>query len=109
MEFTPDALVTLAGVILSLVFGLVPVLREWFDEFDPRWKPLFMAGVLLLVAAGKLAYDCQLETACMAANWGQYLMTWLMAVVANQTTYQVAVRQPARAREIAEFYEEPGE
>lgn len=98
MDFTPDALVTLSGVILSLAFGLIPILRDWFDGFDPRWKPLLMAGVLLLVTVGKLLFDCQLDGACLAASWASYLWVWLASIVANQTTYQVAVRQSNRVR-----------
>lgn len=93
MDMTPDALVTLAGVILSLVFAYLPGAKDWFDGLDRQYKPLFMAGVLLVVAAGKLLYDCQLQPACLELNWSTALWTWLIALVANQTTFAVGVKQ----------------
>ena len=93
MDMTPDGLVTLVGIVLSLVFGYIPWVRSWFDQLDSRYKPLFMAVVLLLVAAGKLAVDCRLDGACLAANWQRVLWVWFAALVANQTTYSVTVKQ----------------
>ena len=97
MDMTPDGLVTLVGVVLSLVFGYIPWVKAWYDQMDSRYKPLFMAAALLLVAFGKLAVDCHLDAACLAANWERVLWVWLTALVANQTTFVVAVRQSRQA------------
>lgn len=93
MSITPDVLISLAGVVLSLAFGLIPVLGAWYDTLPKEWKPLFMVGVLALVTLGKLLVDCAAVWDCVAANFGSYLMAFFLAVIANQTTYQVAIKQ----------------
>lgn len=91
--FEADGLLALAGVILSVIFGHLPPAKRWYDSLDPEWKPLFMVVVLFAVAAGKLLIDCQLEWFCVEANWQAALWGWVQAVIVNQGTYLVAVRQ----------------
>lgn len=93
MNITPDALVALMGIVLSFFFAYFPGARDWFDQLDPRMKPLFMAGVLLVVALGKLAYDCAAVWACIQLNIGSALVTWLIALMLNQTAYATGVKQ----------------
>lgn len=93
MDVTPDALIALMGIVLSFLFAYFPGLKEWFDKMDPRMKPLFMALMLLLVTAGKLIYDCGAAWACIQINIGAALVTWLTALVLNQTAYATGVKQ----------------
>lgn len=93
---SPEELVALLGVILSLVFAYFPWIKDWFDGLDSVWKPLLNAGLLLVLALGLVGLGC-LDLAyyfeCSQAGVIEALKVWVMAVIANQATYAVAVRQ----------------
>lgn len=93
MNWSPDGLVTLMGIVLSLVCAYFPMVKDWFDQLDPKLKPLTMALILLLVTAGKLLVECRLDTSCLLFNWQTALWAWLVALIANQSTFAVAVKQ----------------
>jgi len=101
MNYEPDVILALSGVALSLVFGYLPMVKDWYDNVPSQYKPLLMAGILLLVTAGKLVVDCEGSLACMGANWQAALWGWFGALIANQTTYLVGVRQVRQAQEDA--------
>lgn len=103
ITFQPDAILALTGVVLSLVFGYLPMVKDWFDSVPSTYKPLLMAGVLLLVTVGKLVAECNGSFACMGVNWQLAFWGWFGALVANQTTYAVAVKQPKHAMWEAEY------
>lgn len=84
----------LAGSALSLIFSYAPGAAQWFDTLTPTQRRLFMAGLMLLVAAAALVYKCQAGQACLVDNWQDYLTSYASALVANQTTYAVSP-QPA--------------
>jgi len=86
----------LAGSALSLIFSYVPGAADWFDTLTPTQRRLFMAGLMLLVAAAALVYQCQAGQACLVASWQDYLTSLFAALVANQATYAVSP-QPAPA------------
>ena len=100
---TPEVLIAIFGAILSLVFAYFPWIRQWFEALDPVYKPLLNAGLLLVLVyalyglscAGVLSYF-----ACTGQGALDALVVWFYAIVANQTTYLVAVRQPKQAKEI---------
>ena len=92
-NWNAEMLVALVGVVLSFVFGYFPWVKDWFDSLDSRIKPLVMAGILLLVSAGHLAVSCSFQWPCIQLHWSEYLRVWFVAMLANQTAYQVAVRQ----------------
>ena len=96
-KLTVEILIALSGAILSLLAFYVPAFKRWMEGSLGEWKFLFMAGVLLLVAAGYLLIYCQLAWACIQANWGEALLVWLGALGANQGTYQAVVK-PAKER-----------
>lgn len=93
MDFNADQLWSLWGVALSLGFAYLPGVKDWFEQLDSRYKPLIMAGGLLLLTAGKLVVVCRLDQPCYLVNWWGYLQIWGMAILANIGTYQVVVRQ----------------
>lgn len=101
--FQPDAILSLAGIVLSLLFGYLPMLKTWYDGVNPVYRPLIMAGVLLLVTVGKLVAECSGQFACIGANWQPAFWGWFGALIANQTTFMIAVKQPRQARMDAEF------
>ena len=53
-----NLLVMIAGVVLSLAFGYVPGLREWYAALDGVRKAQVMACVLLASAVGVFAAAC---------------------------------------------------
>lgn len=87
----------LAGMVLSLVFGYLPWVKDWFEGLDSRIKPLLNIGVLLLVAWGYTAFKCQFDLDCLGANAGTVFAVWMTAVLANMATYTGAVRQMKQA------------
>jgi len=96
-----NLLVMIAGVVLSLAFGYVPGLREWYAALDGVRKAQVMAGVLLVAAGGVFAAACyspwKLAT-CDEAGFWQLVELFIAALIANQATYQIAVR-PGRDSE----------
>jgi hypothetical protein len=98
-----NLLVMIAGVVLSLAFGYVPGLREWYAALDGVRKAQVMAGVLLVAAGGVFAAACyspwQFAT-CDETGFWQLVELFIAALIANQATYQIAVR-PGSASEDA--------
>ena len=96
-----NLLVMIAGVVLSLAFGYVPGLRERHAALDGVRKAQVMACVLLVAAGGVFAAACyspwQLAT-CDEAGFWQLVELFIAALIANQATYQIAVR-PGRDSE----------
>jgi hypothetical protein len=93
---TSEGLAVLLGTLLSLFFAYVPWIKDKFDKLDSKWKPLLNAGLLLVLAAILVGLDCANVTnyfGCSQAGVIQALQVWFFAVVANQATYAVAVRQ----------------
>lgn len=93
MEWTENAIVVLAGIVIPLVFAYFPWVKDWFDALDPRWKPIVNLGALLLITAGRLLWSCQFDWVCIQAQLPAALTALFAALVANSTTYQTAVRQ----------------
>ena len=97
ISITPELIAALAGAITSLLFAYLPGLKNWFDGLDSQYKPLVNAAVLFLATAGYLLYSCRLDWACVAGNLEQAIWAFIAALMANQTTYLVGVRQFKRS------------
>jgi len=94
-----NLLVMIAGVVLSLAFGYVPGLREWYTALDGVRKAQVMAGVLLVAAAGVFLAACYspwVFATCDETGFWQLVELFIAALIANQATYQIAVK-PGRA------------
>ena len=99
-----NVVVLVAGVILALLFGYVPGLRQWFEALDGVRKAQVMAGLLLLAAAGAFGASCYtpwVVVECTEAGFWQLVELFIMALVANQATYTLAVRPSRTAQEQA--------
>ena len=99
-----NVVVLVAGAILSLLFGYVPGLRQWFEALDGVRKAQVMAGLLLLAAAGAFGASCYTPWAvveCTEAGFWQLVELFIVAVIANQATYTLAVRPTRTAVEQA--------
>ncbi len=95
-----------AGTLLSLAAAYVPGFAGWFQRLPGVRKRLLMlallAGVSLLAVglacspgagqAGRLGLPV---TACSQAGAWELLPAFLAALVANQATFQIAVRKQA--------------
>lgn len=91
-ELTPEILSSLAGVILSLLFSYIPGLNVKFAALCAETKRLIMAGLLLLISAGIFGLSCGgILSAVTCDQAGILRLVWMfvMAVVANQSTYQI--------------------
>lgn len=90
-----NLLVGIAGILLSLGFGYVPGLSDWYNALDGVRKAQVMAALLLASAVGVFLAGCyspwQSVTCDEAGFWGliELLVT---ALVANQAAFQIAVR-----------------
>ncbi len=99
-----NVVVLVAGAILALLFGYVPGLRQWFEALDGVRKAQVMAGLLLLAAAGAFGASCYtpwVVVECTEAGFWQLVELFIMALVANQATYTLAVRPSRTAVEQA--------
>jgi hypothetical protein len=93
---TPELLAAITGAVLSLLFAYFPWLKEQFDKVPSVWKPILNAGILLVVALGIVGAGCLGLVnyfACSLDGVYEALYVWLLALVGNQLTYQVLVRQ----------------
>jgi len=94
-----NAIAGFAGLLLSLLFGYVPGLRDWYEALDGVRKAQVMAGLLLLAAGGLYAAACytpwSVGVTCGEPGLWQLLEMLMAALVANQATYLIGVR-PAR-------------
>lgn len=89
---TPETISALVGIVLSLAFGYLPGLRTWYDSLQSEQKAALMGLLIVVIAAGSLAYACKLEAACLTLNWEQAFSVLIAALVANQSVYAIAVR-----------------
>ena len=91
---TAEQLSAAAGLVLSLVFSYVPGVNTWFANQNVTNKRLFMAFLLLGVAALSLGYTCysagQDILACVQATWPGYVNAVIAALVANQAAYLIS-------------------
>jgi hypothetical protein len=77
------------------LFGYVPGFKSWFDAKDSIVKRLIMAAALLLISVVVFAASCAnlqipgVQLVCSTEGaWG-LLQVFLLALIANQTTYQI--------------------
>lgn len=97
---TSDLLVSVAGVVLSLLFSYLPGLSAWYGGLAGDKKRLIMLGMLALVAGGIYALDCggvlvklapDLAGMCSAADgWVQVVRAFVLAMIANQAAFLVS-------------------
>lgn len=98
VQVTPEMLGMLAGVVLSLLASYVPKFSPWFKELQPDSKRLVMLGVLFTVTLALFGFGCagvvQLGEGmtCTVGGGMNALFTFILAVIANQSTYAITPR-----------------
>lgn len=102
---TPETLSYLAAILLSLAFSYVPGLAPRYDLLDPTYKRLIMLAALLLVSLGAFGLAClPLSSSaggeglvpgltCTSLSAYALARTFLLALVANQTTYLISPKR----------------
>lgn len=96
IDLTAELIVSLSGIVVSLFFAYFPGVKNWFDALDPVYKPLWNLGVLLLVSIGAYLYGCRLDAACLSSHLEATVLAFIGALVSNQATFQIAVKQVKR-------------
>ena len=90
---TPELLVAIAGIILSLAFSYVPGLDVKFAALEGVHKRLVMLGSILLAAAGAFGLSCagllDASTCDQAGAWG-LVQLFIFAAIANQSAYMLS-------------------
>lgn len=97
---TSDLLVSISGVVLSLLFSYLPGLSVWYGELSGDRKRLIMLGMLALVASGMYALDCggllvklapDVAGMCSSADgWVQVVRAFVVAMIANQSAFALS-------------------
>ncbi len=94
-----NLLVMVSGVLLSLAFGYVPGLSDWYNALDRVRRAQVMAVLLVAAAAGVFVAGCYSPWQAVSCDadgaWGLVELL-VLALMANQATYQLAVK-PAQA------------
>lgn len=91
-----ETLSMLVGVVVSILFSVVPGLKGWFEKKEPEVKRLIMLGVLAVVALAIAGIACagfgpdlHLSVTCDRAGLIGLLRVFVLAVIANQATYMI--------------------
>ena len=96
---TDNIIASMAGALLSLLFGYAPGLRPWYEALEPTRKALVMAGLLLAAAAVLYVAACYtpwpVGVTCDENGFWQLARLFMAALVANQATYLIGVK-PSR-------------
>lgn len=93
-----ELLSLIAGAILSLAFAYIPGLKTLFNKQQGTTKRLVLAIALALAAAGAYGANCwQPDTfitgiECSQAGAVDLLGLYILSLMANQSTYSIAVR-----------------
>ena len=93
---SPEQLVALFGAVLAFAFGYFPWLKDWFEGLSSVWKPLVNAGLLLVLALALVGLSCGGFVdyfACGVEGVLAALILWVKALLINQLTYTVFIRQ----------------
>jgi hypothetical protein len=101
---SPETLSSLAAILLSLAFSYIPGLSDKFAALDGTRKRLIMLGCLLLVSLGAVGLSCSGVLAslvpsisCTQSGIVAVLQSFVLATVANQSTYLVSPRRARRS------------
>lgn len=96
---TPEQLLQVFAVVLSLLFAYIPWFKGWFEGLGLSQKLLVQAGLLLVVVAVIYGLSCLGLYAVFACTWAGVwtaLVLFFKAVLLNQGIYQTLVRLPLK-------------
>ena len=90
-----NLLMGVAGVMLALGFGYIPGLKDRFGALDGTRKALVIALLLFVAALGAFGLSCwgpYTFATCDEAGAWELVELFIAALVANQSTYLIAVK-----------------
>ena len=91
---SPEFLVSIAGIVLSLAFSYIPGLRVKFATLEPDYKRLIMLGLIVVVAGVIFGLGCAgvlaISIACDAAGFQKLISFVILALIANQSAYLIS-------------------
>jgi hypothetical protein len=101
--YPPETLSALAAILLSLAFSYIPGLSDKFAALDGTLKRLIMLACLLVISLGSDGLACSGVLAslvpsisCTQSGIIAVLQSFILATVANQSTYLVSPRRSKR-------------
>ena len=98
-EVSPEMLVLLAGVVLSLVFSYVPGLNAKYAALLPEIKRVIMLALLALITAVVYAGTCAgwFTSGVICDQPGLMKLIWMfvLAMISNQSTYTISPQSMA--------------
>ncbi len=93
MELSSEMLVSIAGVVLSLLFSYIPGLRTWYAGLVAEVKQLIMLGLIILVSGAVFALGCYdiLSTGIACDRYGVISLVWMvvLGLTSNQAAYMI--------------------
>ena len=93
MELSSEMLVSIAGVVLSLLFSYIPGLRTWYAGLVAEVKQLIMLGLIVLVSGAVFALGCYdiLSTGIACDRYGVISLVWMivLGLTSNQAAYMI--------------------
>lgn len=79
--------------VISLIFSFVPGLKQWFENFKPEAKQLFMLIATIVVAGGIFGLGCagliSVGTVCTWKGAWDLVVLIFVGIVSNQGTYAI--------------------
>ena len=90
VEFTPDFLAVVAGVLLSLLFSYAPGFANWYNLLEAEYKSLLMLAFNLIITAVVFTLGCYgfLGGIDCSVNGGiQFFWVFLQVIIPNQITH----------------------
>lgn len=111
-QLSPELIVSITGVIVSLVFSYFPALRTRFAALKQEVKSGIMLGVMALVVAGVAGLNCagwiNAGIACDQVGVQQLVWWYLIAITGNQVTYTISPQagDVQRAKALREYRNE---
>lgn len=93
MEVSSELIVSIAGIVLSLLFSYIPGLRTWYAALVTETKQLIMLGLLIVVTGAIYALGCYgvIDTGIVCGKDGIVSLVFMLiaGVVSNQATYMI--------------------
>ena len=93
---TVEELTMYAGSVLSLLFAYAPGIKGWYDARTPQEKALTMLFALLVVTGAAFGLTCggfvAVGVVCTKLGLTELVKVFVMALIANQSMYLIAVR-----------------
>ena len=102
---TPTLLSSLAGIALSLIFSYIPGISPRYEALTATYKRLVMLFLLAVVSTAAFGFAClgwlpffgdQISVACTQQGGVELLTAFVLALVANQSTYLITPKTAAK-------------